>query len=34
MYLINIMMAMWREGNESSTKCIGIHGGGHVMEME
>jgi len=25
---------MWREGNESSTRCIGIHGGGHVMEME
>jgi len=28
------VVAMWREGNESSTRCIGIHGGGHVMEME
>ena len=29
-----MVVAMWREGNESSTRCIGAHGGGHVMEME
>ncbi|QCD83640.1 hypothetical protein DEO72_LG2g3986 [Vigna unguiculata] len=29
-----MVVAMWREGNESSTRCIGIHGGGHVMEMD
>ncbi|QCD93097.1 hypothetical protein DEO72_LG5g1168 [Vigna unguiculata] len=23
-----------REGNESSTRCIGVHGGGHVMVMD
>ncbi|QCE14926.1 hypothetical protein DEO72_LG11g1932 [Vigna unguiculata] len=34
MYLIYMVVAMWMEGNESSTRCIGIHGGGHVMEME
>jgi len=25
---------MWREGNESSTRCIGVHGSGHVMGIE
>jgi len=34
MCLIYIVMAMCREGNESSTKCFDVHGGGHVMEME
>jgi len=34
MYLIYMVVAMWREGNETSTRCIGLHGGGHVMEME
>jgi len=34
MYLIYMVVAMWKEGNESSTSCIGIHSGGHVMEME
>ncbi|QCD87578.1 hypothetical protein DEO72_LG3g2115 [Vigna unguiculata] len=29
-----MVVAMWREGNESSTRCIGVHGGGHVMEMD
>ncbi|QCD78973.1 hypothetical protein DEO72_LG1g2610 [Vigna unguiculata] len=29
-----MVVAMWREGNESSTTCIGVHGGGHVMEMD
>ena len=34
MYLLCMVVAMWREGNETSTRCIGVHGGGHVMEME
>jgi len=34
MYLIYMAVAMWREGNESSTRCIVVHGGGHVMEIE
>jgi len=25
---------MWREGNESSTRYIDVHGSGHEMEME
>jgi len=25
---------MWREGNESSTRCIVVHGSGHMMGME
>ena len=29
-----MMVAMWSEGNESSTRCIGVHGSGHVMGME
>jgi len=34
MYLLRMVVAMWREGNETSTRCIGVHGGGHVMERE
>jgi len=25
---------MWWEGNESSTRCIDVHGTGHVMGMK
>jgi len=25
---------MWRGGNVTSIRCIGVHGGGHVMELE
>ena len=32
--LIYTVVAMWREGNESSTRCIDVLGGGHVLEME
>jgi len=34
MYLLCMVVAMWRKGNGTSTRCIGVHGGGHVMEME
>jgi len=34
MYLIYMVVAMWREGNVTSIRCIGVHGGGHVMEIE
>jgi len=34
MYLIYMVVAMCREGNESSTRCFGVHGGGHVMGIE
>ena len=34
MYLLCMVVAMWREGNETFTRCIGVHGGGHVMETE
>jgi len=34
MYLIYVVVAMWREGNVTSIKCISAHGGGHVMEIE
>jgi len=29
-----MVVAIWKEGNESSSRCIGTHGGGHVIEME
>jgi len=29
-----MIVAMWKEGNESSARCIGIHGCGYVIEME
>jgi len=29
-----MVVAMWWEGNESSTRCIDVHGSGHVMGME
>jgi len=34
MYLLCMVVPMWREGNETSTRCICVHGGGHVMERE
>jgi len=33
MYLLCMVVAMWREGNMTSIKCIGTHGGGHVLEI-
>jgi len=34
MYLIYMVVVMWREGNVTSIRCIDVHGGGHVMEIE
>jgi len=33
-YLLCMVVAMWREDNVTSIRCIGVHGGGHVMEIE
>jgi len=29
-----MVVAMWKEGNESFARCIDIHGCGHVIENE
>ncbi|QCD79568.1 hypothetical protein DEO72_LG1g3210 [Vigna unguiculata] len=29
-----MVVATWKEGNESSSRCIGTHGSGHVIEMD
>jgi len=34
MYLLCMVVAMWKEGNVTSIRCIGVLGGGHVMELE